>query len=418
MITVLKKNSWRAKRKQGRLRCHSGRHRFDISASLAIFQTRFLQSASKSILVFSFLLFAFCVPAPVRTQTHFARVEKTWQWQFPRDHGQHAKFQTEWWYFTGNLKAENGHRFGYELTFFRQAFLPMLSARPSSWAFRDVYIAHFAITEVEKENFYYDQKISRGALNLAGADSAALAVHLGDWFARQETATPSAGVGKIQLRALSTFGKIDFVLTPMQPPVFHGVKGSLPNSDLPGDAAYYYSLPNLQTEGILKLNDDAFYLRGTSWMDHEFFTPVVDIKSVHWDWLSLHLSDSTEVMLAQLHRGSGAEVLHSTGTFIQRNGTAQTLSSREIGLEPQAWWTSPVSGGKYPLAWKIKFLDYELQLSTPVKNQELDTRRTTGNFYWEGYVEASGKKGGQTVRGEGYLEMTGYENPPKAKSAQ
>lgn len=377
---------------------------------MAIIQRRFILRN----FVFFFLLFAFSTP--VDAQSNFARVEKAWEWQFPRDHGQHAKFQIEWWYFTGNLKADNGPRFGYELTFFRQAFTPAFSARLSPWAFRDIYIAHFAITEVEKEKFHYAQRISRGALNLAGADSATLAVHLGDWFVRQETANPSDGVGKIHLQALSPFGRIDFVLTSVQPPVFHGAKGLLPNSDLPGDGAYYYSLPNLQTTGILKMNEESFYLRGTSWMDHEFFTPVADIKSVNWDWLSLHLSDSTEVMLAQLHRGSNAEVLHSTGTFIHQNGTAQKLSPHEIVLEPQVWWTSPASGAKYPLAWKIKFLDYTLQLNTPVKNQELDTRRTTGNFYWEGYVEASGKKGGQPVRGEGYLEMTGYENSQNTKS--
>jgi len=403
MTKAFKNLSWRAKRRQLLSPCHSGRILFDIGTSCAIFQKRFLRNDSKTILAFCFLLFAFSAPAVA--QSNFARVEKTWHWKFPRDHGQHPEFQIEWWYFTGNLQTARGRRFGYELTFFRQAFSPAPLSRPSPWAFRDAYIAHFAITDVEKENFYYDQKISRGALDLAGADSVALAVHLGDWFARQEAMSQD---GKIHLSAASAFGTIAFILTPMQPPVFHGNNGLLPNSDLPGDGAYYYSLPNLQTAGVLRVGAESFQLHGTSWLDHEFFTPVIDFNSFNWDWLSLHLSDSTEVMLAQLHREAGAQILHAAGTYIDPNGTTRTLAPHEITLEPQAWWTSPLSGGKYPMAWKIKFLDYELHLRAPVKNQELDARRTTGNFYWEGYVEASGKKGAQIIRGEGYLEMTGY----------
>lgn len=352
------------------------------------------------------LYFLFCAfTAPILAQNDFARVEKTREWKFPRDHGQHPAYQTEWWYFTGNLKTESGRRFGYELTFFRQALAPAILPRPSQWAFRDVYVAHFAITDIAKEKFYYAQKSARGTLHLAGADSTSLAVHLGDWSARRETA---GNEEKIYLRAASDFGEIDFVLRILQPPVFHGEHGLLPNSHLPGDAVYYYSLPVLPTAGMLKHNGEAFRLSGTSWMDHEFFTPIANPQVIGWDWLSLHLSDSTAVMLAQWRQIDGSNSPYATGTFIRPEGTTQIFSVRDFTFIPQAWWTSPTSGGKYPVAWKIKFLDYELQLRTPVVNQELDTRRSTGKVYWEGGVEVSGKKGQQEIHGVGYLEMTGY----------
>ncbi|MDZ7369011.1 MAG: carotenoid 1,2-hydratase [candidate division KSB1 bacterium] len=358
---------------------------------------------------FFFLLFSFSAAATA--QSDFAKVEKSWPWQFPRDHGRHHEFQTEWWYFTGNLRAENGRRFGYELTFFRQALAPSTPPRQSAWAFRDAYVAHFAITDIANERFYYDQKTARGALNLAGADSNKLMVHLGDWSARQDEPDADGKIaagGKIHLRAASHFGKIDLMLTPTKPPVFHGDRGMLPNSALPGDAAYYYSLTSLQTEGTLIVDGGTWHVRGTSWMDHEFFSPATNPEIIGWDWLSLHLSDSASVMLANLRRVDGTNSPFSAGTLIQHNGSTQALSSRDFVLLPQAWWTSPASGGKYPIEWKIKFLDYELRLTTPVKNQELDTRRTTGKIYWEGYVETVGKKGQHAIGGEGYLEMTGY----------
>ncbi|MGH7596247.1 MAG: lipocalin-like domain-containing protein [bacterium] len=359
-------------------------------------------------LVFCFLLFAFSTPTAT-AQSDFAEVEKPWIWQFPRDHGLHAEYQTEWWYFTGNLRAENGRRFGYELTFFRQALAPSLLPRQSSWAFRDAYVAHFAITDVEQDRFYYDQKTARGALNLAGADSTSLAVHLGGWLARRETLAANGNDDeKILLRAASAFGQIDLICKSLKPPVFHGHRGLLPSSALPGDAVYYYSLTSLQTEGTLVLGGESWRVRGSSWMDHEFFTSHPNADVTGWDWFSLHLSDSAEVMFFRFRRADGSHSPYSAGTFIHLDNISRRLTVNDFELIPQDWWTSPASGGKYPVVWKIKFLDYDLRLTTPVKNQELDTRRTTGVIYWEGYVEVAGKKGQQAIRGEGYLEMTGY----------
>jgi predicted secreted hydrolase len=143
-------------------------------------------------------------------------------------------------------------------------------------------------------------------------------------------------------------------------------------------------------------------------MDHEFFTSHPNADVTGWDWFSLHLSDSTEVMLFRFRRAGGSHSPYSAGTFIQRDNISRRLTVNDFELIPQDWWTSPASGGKYPIAWKIKFLDYDLELSTPVKNQELDTRRTTGVIYWEGFVEVVGKKGKRAISGGGYLEMTGY----------
>ena len=47
-----------------------------------------------------------------------------WNYQFPRDHGAHPDFKTEWWYFTGELHAADGREFGYEMTWFRQGVMP------------------------------------------------------------------------------------------------------------------------------------------------------------------------------------------------------------------------------------------------------------------------------------------------------
>jgi len=349
----------------------------------------------------------FIFPIIATAQPDFAKVEKPRAWSFPRDHGKHAEYQVEWWYFTGNLQAANGRRFGYELTFFRQAFAPTILSRTSQWAFREAYMAHFAITDINNKTFRYEQKSARGTLNLAGADSASLSVHLGGWYARQKN-FEMVGKNQIQLRAASDFGQIELNLAPAKPPVFHGDRGLLPNSKIPGDAAYYYSLTSLKTTGYLTVAGKSLEVRGLSWMDHEFFTPHLASAGIGWNWLSLHLSDSTEVMLAFLRRAGGFEAMDLSGTFIDQQGFTRHLTKSDFVLTPTSWWISPKSGGKYPMAWNVKYLEYDLRLTTPVEDQEFDARRSTGNIYWEGYVEAVGKKGDRAIRGKGYLEMTGY----------
>jgi len=34
-------------------------------------------------------------------------------WSFPKDHGSHPQYRTEWWYFTGNLIDREARRYGY-----------------------------------------------------------------------------------------------------------------------------------------------------------------------------------------------------------------------------------------------------------------------------------------------------------------
>lgn len=92
---------------------------------------------------------------------------------FPDDFGPHNDFQTEWWYYTGNLTADNGDHYGYQLTFFRRALLPPNDriTRESEWAATQIYFAHFALTDVDGNSFNYSERFSRNGVGLAGSDS-------------------------------------------------------------------------------------------------------------------------------------------------------------------------------------------------------------------------------------------------------
>ncbi len=323
------------------------------------------------------------------------------EWQFPRDHGKHAEFQTEWWYYTGNLRSAKGRRFGYQLTFFRNALSIEPPTRQSRWAFRDGYVAHFTITDVDQQKFFYDQSMSRGALGLAESANDSLAVRVGAW-------SIEGGNAAMRLQAESEFGHIDFKLENTHAPALHGRNGFVQKGEQSSEASYYYSLPNLKTQGSLRLGEDSLLVEGTSWMDHEFFTSPRQSQIAGWDWFSLRLSDSTAIMLYVLREADGTLSSFSGGTVISKNENVTPISFGSFEASPQSWWRSDATGGEYPIAWQLKVAEYELRITTPVENQELGTRTTTGVIYWEGYIEVSGTKRGQSLNGLGYLEMTGY----------
>jgi predicted secreted hydrolase len=101
----------------------------------------------------------------------FARALKPKEFIFPPDHGPHNPYRSEWWYFTGNLKNPQGRQFGYELTFFRFALKPEILESKSAWRSNQMYMAHLTLTDVEKGQFYTDERISRAGNELAGASN-------------------------------------------------------------------------------------------------------------------------------------------------------------------------------------------------------------------------------------------------------
>src|SRR3954468_253095 len=167
-------------------------------------------------------------------------------WSFPRDHGRHDGFKTEWWYFTGNVRDAGGRVFGYQLTFFRSAFAPPPpTTRPSPWAMTDLYFAHAAVSDVDGRAFVFKDRLQRGRAGLAGSSDRTLDVSLLDWSA------VLGGDGTIRLKAAEADFAIDLACTGGRGPVLQGPGGVNAKSRESGHASYYYSLTRLRTAGTL-----------------------------------------------------------------------------------------------------------------------------------------------------------------------
>ncbi len=313
-----------------------------------------------------------------------------YKYDFPRDHYNHPDFQTEWWYYTGNLKDTQGRDLGFELTFFRQA--TDRTAKPSTWAIRDVYLAHLALTDITGQRFFHAERLNRQGPGLAGIDETQKRVWNGNWQATFTTAN------QIQLQAIDPRFILKLTLTSHKPPAIHGENGVSQKAQGQGRASHYVSLTRLQVTGEVVIGEDTRKVAGQAWMDHEFFTHQLNPGQTGWDWMSLQLNDGRELMIFQLRRRDGSIDPYSSGTLVERDGSTRHLS--QIKMTPGRLWK------KYPVEWAVEAAGLKLLVKTRLDNQELVSKQPQSPTYWEGSVSISGD-----ATGLGYLEMTGYEKP-------
>lgn len=344
-----------------------------------------------------------------------------YHYQFPRDHFEHNDYQTEWWYYTGNLESRTGNRYGFELTFFRAGQQPPDSQDKTAdpaWKIDPLYLAHLALTDIDNHRFVHVERVNRAGPGLAGASLASRTIWNGNWHAHWT----DLKAGTQELQAICDQFSMSLHLTPEKPPVIHNswdaqnhlhdVSQKGPN---PGDSSHYISFTRVSTAGTLHptgLSSPAIAVTGTTWMDHEFFTAHRGSDIGGWDWFSIQLDNGEDLMLYRLRTKSGKPNGFSSGTFVARNGSTKTLRESDFELQGAQPWVSPQSKGSYPLAWTISVpsLDLKLNETPALKGQELFSPHTLTPPYWEGAVIFAGTEHQKPVRGRGYLEMTGYKD--------
>ncbi|GAB4549257.1 MAG: lipocalin-like domain-containing protein [Anaerolineales bacterium] len=322
---------------------------------------------------------------------------------FPADFGAHSDFRTEWWYYTGNLDNAAGRHFGFELTIFRAGLIPPTTEQPadSNWYSRDVYFAHFALSDIQSESFYAFERYSRPGPGLAGAQSSPYRVWLEDWSV-EELAS-----GSYHLQAAQGELKIELALKDDMGIILHGEEGYSRKGNNANNASYYYSQPRLQAQGAVTLGAEKFEVSGLTWKDHEFSTGALDENQIGWDWFSLQFDDGSALMLFQLRERGGGVSASSSGTFIHADGTTAPLNGAAFSLNATDEWRSPHSGGTYPASWQIQLAAPNCALSVRpwMNDQEINFPAVT---YWEGAVKFTGVCNGAPTQGNGYVELTGY----------
>ncbi len=338
-----------------------------------------------------------------------------YRYEFPRDYFSHPDFQTEWWYYTGNLQTAEGRRFGFELTFFREG-VSRDPAKNSPWDLRDVYFAHFAVSNLDGKTFLHTERTNRTGPGIAGADASLRKVWNGNW-------SVAWADGAEKLTALADRFGITLSLRAQKPPAIHGENGVSQKSAGDGRASHYFSETRLRASGSVTIDSKEYEVTGLAWMDHEFFTQQLAPDQAGWDWLSIQLDDNTELMLFHIRRKDGTIDPFSAGTFLDTQGKAHHLRAADFQLAPIGEsktgdsWTSPATHATYPIRWNIRVpsLGIALEASTPLPSQELASNSKIAPNYWEGAVFLTGTRNTAPLKGSGYLEMTGYDHPAGAR---
>ena len=316
---------------------------------------------------------------------------------FPRDHGAHPGFRTEWWYMTGRLLV--GEReFGFQVTFFRSR-VDATQSMQSRFAAKQLVFAHAAITNVAGKKLWHDQRIAREGFDVVEAAQDDLRVRLRDW-----SFTRSAQGNYVARIAARDFA-IDLECAPTQAVLLQGRQGLSRKGPQPEDASYYYSHPQLAAHGAITLQGKRVEVQGRAWLDHEWSEKLLDPSAVGWDWIGMNLDDGSALTAFRLRQPDGSP-LWDGGSFRPANGSPYIFTQGEVLFSLRRRWTSPRSNTSYPVEWVVRTPADFYTVSAVIDDQELDSRASTGAIYWEGLARLADSNGRQV--GHGYLEMTGY----------
>ena len=329
-------------------------------------------------------------------ESPYAEVAPGYALTFPRDYGSHPQFHTEWWYVTGWLQTQGGEPLGFQITFFRTK--PNIADdNPSSFAPRQLLIAHCALSDPKRGHLWQDQRIRRAGLGLAEVETEDTHVWIDDWVLKR------AGNAYTATISAEDFG-LDLKLTPSQPELLNGNSGLSRKGPAIRAASYYYSLPHMQVAGSISRKGAAEQVTGEAWFDHEWSSEYLDDQAVGWDWIGINLDDGAALMAFRIRDARGG-ARWAGGTLRGADGKMQILEPPDVDFRAVREWVSPRTGTRYPVQMQVRAGTRKFDLQPLMDNQENDTRLTTGAVYWEGAVRVLEQ---HRIVGRGYLELTGY----------
>ena len=329
----------------------------------------------------------------------YPRVQRGVALAFPRDHGSHPEYRTEWWYVTGWARDADGADLGVQVTFFRNR-PGVAEASASRFAPKTLLFAHAAVADPRAGRLRHDQRAARAGFGLAEAAETTTDVRIDDWSLRLAGATYTARV------AARDFA-LDLAFTARAPPLLQGERGASRKGPRDDDASWYYSRPQLELAGTVTLDARERSVTGVAWLDHEWSSQYLPPEAQGWDWTGVNFDDGSALMAFRMRARDGGD-LWAGGALRDAAGTVRTLGRDEVRFVPLRQWRSPRTGFVYPVAFRVEAGPLAVELAPLMDDQELDARGSVGIVYWEGAVRA--QVGGRPV-GRGYLELTGYGDP-------
>ena len=327
--------------------------------------------------------------------------------QFPRDHGSHPEFNTEWWYVTGWAQVAQ-RTVGFQVTFFRSR-VAATQGMASRFAAKQLMFAHAAVTDVQTGRLWHDQRIARSGFGMAQTSEQDTDVRLRDWSLRRTSDNI------YQTRIDAEGFALDLRFDPTQPVLLQGNQGISSKGPLPDNISHYYSLPQLAVSGRIRIGtqpvlevaaSQALPRQAGAWLDREWSNGYLHPDAAGWDWIGMNFDDGGALMAFRIRDRVG-NAFWDGGAYRSASGVLQIFEHGQTRWQPLRHWTSAASRAVYPVAWALDTPAGAFRIEALADNQELDSSRSTGAIYWEGLSDLNAAANGARV-GRGYLEMTGY----------
>lgn len=346
--------------------------------------------------ILSLLAIASLLGAAPPTAGQFAIVRPGGTFAFPRDHGAHPDFRTEWWYVTGWIDGPGGTRRGFQVTFFRTA-TGIGADDPGAFAPRQILFAHAALSDPTVGHLLIGERIAREGLGLARASRADTDIAIDDWLLRR---LPS---GRFVTHVAGDRFALTLTFQPTQAVLAQGERGYSRKGPGPREASRYYSLPQLAVAGTVTQDGHVAQVAGTAWLDREWSSTYLMPGAVGWDWTGLNFDDGGALMAFRI-RSTEGRTLWAGGTLRAANGRLARLGPHDVAFSPRHLWRSPRTGALYPVDPVLKIRTPTGIRAIPLRplfpDQELRGHAGAIPVYWEGAVTST--------HARGYLELTGY----------
>jgi predicted secreted hydrolase len=329
---------------------------------------------------------------------HYPAVERGAPLRFPRDHGAHRAFRTEWWYLTAIVGPPDAQA-GVQITFFRSR-PGIAESGTSRFAPTQLLFAHAALALPDRGRLLTDQRAARAGFGLAEASELITDIRIDDWTLalREDTY-----VARIAARDFAV--ALDFKMT--QPPVLHGDDGVSRKGPRVEQASYYYSVPQLAMTGTIAIDGVERSVAGIGWLDHEWSSAYLAAEARGWDWCGINFDDGGALMAFRIRDRNG-NTYWAGGTHRDRSGRLTVFGPSDVQFSPLRRWRSPRTNVEYPVSFRVSAGSLQLVLEPVLDDQEEDARASVGTIYWEGAVRA---RRNDALVGSGYLELTGYGEP-------
>jgi predicted secreted hydrolase len=319
----------------------------------------------------------------------------------PNDMHPHKEI-VEWWYYNGHLQDTKGNRYAFMNCLFkvdiRKVNIPYLRIPfKKQNIISDIYFAHSVLSDITHgKNWKEIQNIS-----LLSRDSFKRPLFYANYadpiitrgYMNSEIAETKPGTFHIKTELM------DLWMESKKTPLLEGGKGYISAGNR---GSYYYSLTRLETRGKIYVDKKWIDVTGLSWMDHQWAN--VPYSKDKWTWFSVQLENGTDIMCVEYDNRKWIDCL---ADIIHENGRMEHYKKLELYPGKKAWKSS-ATGSVYPLSWSIKIpeADISLEVASLTKNQEMIFRAIN---YWEGPLQVTATIGGKKVKGQGFMELVGYD---------